>query len=84
MRNHTPLSSKILTAIAIALLSAASETTSFASVFDARTTAILAADAAKARRANTRSTAVTPTLYYPVIIEIDDDSALNALTHSEP
>lgn len=77
MHIRTFILSKTLTAIAIATLAAATETTSVASVFDARTKAILAADADKTRRAHARTTSDTPTLYYPVIIEIDDDSALD-------
>ncbi len=77
MHSRTSLLSKNLIATAAALLIATFETTSAASVFDARTTAILAADAAKIRRTNARADAAAPTLYYPVIIEIDDDSALD-------
>ena len=74
MHSHISLLGKALTAAALLLVTTS---TTAATVFDARTTAILAADNAKARRINARPTTVTPTLYYPVIIEIDDDSALD-------
>lgn len=64
-------------ALLIAAIALAAGST-HASIFDARTTAVIAGQALTAK---TRSAAATeaPTLYYPVIVEIDDDSALQRL-----
>ena len=64
-------------ALLIAAIALAAGST-HATIFDARTTAVIAGQALTAK---TRSAVATeaPTLYYPVIVEIDDDSALQQL-----